>query len=181
MRNLSSKQVQHIQSLYEGIYQEVQETTETISEEDFCDILSIEICNALIKEGLLEGEIITETTIKEGKLGTAWNVASGLIKPVIKQVTGLGTKPTTAVGQRLRDLQKVAVGGGLLYNPEKALNVVTGAVKGAFGGATQPTGGGPIDAAGRAIQAAQGEAVPASSDRRRNGNGSGTTSWSTPR
>jgi hypothetical protein len=186
MRNLSSKQVQDIQSLYEGIYEEVQETAETvetISEEDFCDILSIEICNALIKEGLLEGEIITETTIKEGKLGTAWNVATGLIKPVIKQVTGLGTKPTTALGQKVRTAQKIGVVGGALYNPMGALNTVTGAiggaVKGAYQGATQP-GGGLIDAASRAIQAAQGKAVPAADDKKKN-NGSGTTTWSTTR
>ena len=175
MSNLSSKKVQDIQSLYESIYQEVQEGAETISEEDFCNILAIEICNALIKEGLLEGEVITETTIKEGKLGTAWDIT----KTVIKQGTGLFTKPTTKVGMAARGAQTLATGAAL-SNPVRAWNTVAGAVKGAFGGATQPPGGGPVDAANRAIQAAQGKAVPAANDTKKN-NGSGTTTWSTPR
>ena len=174
MDNLSPKQMRQIESLYENIYQERQETTETITEEDFCDILSIEICNALIEAGLLEGEIITETTIKEGKLRAAWNAISGVIKPVIKQVTGFGTKPTTALGTKVRLGQKVGTGalvGASISNrevPQRILNTatgtVTGAVKGGYQGATQPVGGGPITAADRAIRAAKGEAVPATSD-----------------
>jgi len=181
MGNLSSKQVLDIQSLYEGIYQDGQESIENISEEDFCDILAIEICNALIEEGLLEGEVISETTIKEGKLTSAVKSAWGVIKPVIKQVTGIGTKPTTRVGRVIRTGQTLATGAAVVQ-PERTLNIATGtvggAVKGAYQGATKPTGGGPIDAAGRAIKAAQGQAVPAADDRRRNSNG--TTTWSTP-
>jgi hypothetical protein len=181
MDNLSLKQIQQIESLYENIYQEKQETaetTETITEEDFCDILSIEICNALIEAGLLEGEIITETTIKEGKLAAAWNVIKGIVKPVVKQVTGFGTKPTTALGAKVRQGQKLAtaaVTGASIVKPEvpqrilnTATGTVTGAVKGGYEGATRPTGGGPITAADRAIRAAKGEAVPAASDKKPN-------------
>lgn len=170
MDNLSSKQMRDIGFLYESIYQEKQETAEIITEEDFCHILAIEICNALIEEGLLEGEVITETTIKEGKLGTAWRIASDVVKPVIKQVTGLGTNPKTRLGKNVRDLQKVGFGAAL-SQPVRTWNTVTGALKGAFtgavGGATQPTGGGPIDATQRAIRAAQGESVPAAPDKRK--------------
>lgn len=66
MSNLSSNQIQQIKSLYESIYQEEEKE---LSQEEVCDILAIEIYNALVEEGLLEGEIITETTIKEGRVG----------------------------------------------------------------------------------------------------------------
>jgi hypothetical protein len=151
MDNLSAKQIRHIRSLYENIYQEKQETVEIITEEDFCDILSIEICNALIEAGLIEGEIITETTIKEGRLGKVWDAIKGVVKPVFKQVTGFGTKPTTALGTKVRTGQKVGTGalvGASVSNPEvpqrilnTATGTVTGAVKGGYQGATQPTAG----------------------------------------
>jgi len=179
MDNLSPKQLRQIESLYENIYrkqQETIETAETITEEDFCDILSIEICNALIEAGLLEGEIITETTIKEGRLGQAWKAIKGVVGPVIKQVTGFGTKPTTALGTKVRQGQKLttaAVTGASVVKPEvpqrilnTATGAVTGAVKGGYQGATRPLGGGPITAADRAIRAAKGEAVPAASDKK---------------
>jgi len=110
MGNLSSKQVQDIQSLYEGIYQDNQET---ISEEDFCDILAIEICNALIKEGLLEGEVITETSLVEGRVMTALKTAG----KVLRQVTGVGTKPTTTAGQVVRGAQQLGTGAAI-FNPD---------------------------------------------------------------
>lgn len=184
MDNLSPKQLRQIESLYENIYrkqQETIETAETITEEDFCDILSIEICNALIEAGLLEGEIITETTIKEGRLGQAWKAIKGVVGPVIKQVTGFGTKPTTALGTKVRQGQKLttaAVTGASVVKPEvpqrilnTATGAVTGAVKGGYEGATRPTGGGPIRAAQRALDAASGKAVPAVDDKNKNGNG----------
>jgi hypothetical protein len=178
MSNLSSSQVQKIQSLYEGIYQKEEKE---LTQEEVCDILAIEIYNALVEEGLLEGEIITETTIKEGKFGQAWKAIKGVVGPVIKQVTGFGTKPTTALGTKVRQGQKLttaAVTGASVVKPEvpqrifnTATGAVTGAVKGGYEGATRPTGGGPIQAAQRALDAASGKAVPAVDDKKKNGNG----------
>jgi len=184
MSNLSSSQVQKIQSLYEGIYQKEEKE---LSQEEVCDILAIEIYNALVEEGLLEGEIITETTIKEGRLGQAWRAIKGVVEPVIKQVTGFGTKPTTALGSKVRQGQKLAtaaVTGASVVKPEvpqrilnTATGTVTGAVKGGYEGATQPVGGGPIQAAQRALDAASGKAVPAVDDKKnKNGNQSGWSS-----
>jgi len=178
MSNLSPSQIRKIQSLYEGIYQREEKE---LSQEEVCDILAIEIYNALVEEGLLEGEIVTETTIKEGKVGKAWDVFKRVVGPVVKQVTGFGTKPTTALGTKVRLGQKVGTGavtGASFANqevPQRILNTVTGAVtgavKGGYEGATRPTGGGPIQAAQRALDALQGKAVPAVDDKKKNGSG----------
>lgn len=178
MSNLSSSQVQKIQSLYEGIYQKEEKE---LTQEEVCDILAIEIYNALVEEGLLEGEIITETNIKEGKLGKVWDVFKRVVGPVVKQVTGFKTKPTTELGAKVRQGQKLAtaaVTGASVVKPEvpqrilnTATGTVTGAVKGGYEGATRPTGGGPIQAAQRALDAASGKAVPAADDKKKNGNG----------
>lgn len=166
MSNLSSSQVKKIQSLYEGIYQKEEE----LSQEDVCDILAIEIYNALVEEGLLDGEIITENSVLEGKLMTGLK----MIGNVLKQVTGIGTKPTTKVGKVVRTGQTLATGAAAIQ-PVRTANIVTGAVtgavKGAYSGATQPTGGGPIQATQRALDAASGKAVPAADDKNKNGNG----------
>lgn len=161
MSNLSSSQVQKIQSLYEGIYQKEEKE---LSQEEVCDILAIEIYNALVEEGLLDGEIITENSLVEGKVRKGVEILGN----VLKQVTGFGTKPTTKVGNIVRDVQKLGT-GMVLSQPVRAWNTVSGAVtgaaKGAFGGATQPPGGGPIQATQRALDAASGKAVPAADDK----------------
>lgn len=176
MSNLSPSQIRKIQSLYEGIYQREEKE---LSQEEVCDILAIEIYNGLVEEGLLDGEIITENSVVEGRLMTGIK----MIGNVLKQVTGFRTKPTTELGKKVRLAQMVgtgAISGASVANPEApqrilntATGAVTGAVKGGYEGATRPVGGGPIRAAQRALDALQGKAVPAVDDKNRNG-----SSWS---
>jgi hypothetical protein len=132
MYNSSTKQVRDIQALYEGIYQKEEE--QNLSEEDICDILAIQICNALIEGGLLEGEIITEDSIIEGKLESAIKLAGN----VIKQVTGLQTKPTSNLGRAIRQLQVLTTGASIANQdvPKKILSTIQGAIKGGIEGAT---------------------------------------------
>ena len=85
------------------------------------------------------------------------------------------------MGAKVRQGQKLAtaaVTGASVVKPEvpqiilnTATGTVTGAVKGGYEGATRPTGGGPIQAAQRALDAASGKAVPAADDKKKNGNG----------
>jgi len=167
MSNLSPSQIQKIQSLYEGIYQREEKE---LSQEEVCDILAIEIYNGLVEEGLLDGEIITENSVVEGRLMTGIK----MIGNVLKQVTGFRTKPTTKVGNIVRDVQKVGTGAALIQ-PVRTFNTltgaVTGAVKGGYEGLTQNPGGGPIQAGQRALDALQGKAVPAVDDKKKNGSG----------
>jgi len=141
MHNLSSKQICDHHRLYENIYKE-----QPSIEDEFDNILAIKLYNALIEDGLITGDLITEDNIDENLITRALAKAPkvlDVVKSVAKQVTGVGTKPTTKTGQVVRDLQKVTT-GVVAANPEargRLVGGVTGAVQGAYQGVTkQPEG-----------------------------------------
>lgn len=142
--NLSSNSVKEIKYLYESIYEK--DTKQSLTEEHLNNILAIELYNALIEDGFIEGNPITEENIREEDFQLqlegvrSWIVSQApklwdLGKNIFKQTTGLGTKPVTTAGRRVRDLQKVTI-GALAANPE-ARSRVGGAISGAAQGAWQ--------------------------------------------
>lgn len=162
MSYLSSKQVHDINSLYESIYSEV------LSEEKQNQLFMMEWYNAMITEGLIDGDVVDEEGILDENLwvkaGQAIQKYGPKAMELARKVTGFGLGQGAGGKRRI-----LTTGAGTVVatDPEKAARQVTGAATGA------------ATATNRAIQAASGQAVPASPDRRRNENG--TTTWSTTR
>jgi len=130
----NSKQAQDLRYLYESIYSE-----SLVEDED--ELSMIEWYNALVEEGLIGGDLIQNGILSENtfaKIGAAvtkygprvFNAA----KTAFKQVTGVGTKPTTRLGTAVRGGQQLTT-GAVVASPdarERIAGAATGAVQGAM-------------------------------------------------
>ena len=130
----NSKQAQDLRYLYESIYSE-----SLVEDED--ELSMIEWYNALVEEGLIGGDLIQNGILSENtfaKIGAAvtkygprvFNAA----KTAFKQVTGVGTKPTTRLGTAVRAGQQLTT-GAVVASPdarERIAGAATGAVQGAM-------------------------------------------------
>jgi hypothetical protein len=130
----NSKQAQDLRYLYESIYSE-----SLVEDED--ELSMIEWYNALVEEGLIGGDLIQNGILSENtfaKIGAAvtkygprvFNAA----KTAFKQVTGVGTKPTTRLGTSVRGGQQLTT-GAVVASPdarERIAGAATGAVQGAM-------------------------------------------------
>jgi hypothetical protein len=132
----NSRQTQDLRYLYETIYSES-------LVEDENDLLMIEWYNSLVEEGLINGDLIENGILSEGvwdKAGAALSKygprAFNAAKTVFKQVTGVGTKPTTKLGTSVRGGQQLTT-GAVTASPD-ARERISGAAKGAVQGAMNP-------------------------------------------
>lgn len=127
MSDLSSKKVQDIHALYEGIYQK----EETLTEEQSNELLAIEWYNALVEGGIIDGELITENPgTNPGlwtKLGNAIQSGGPKVMRFLRKTTGFGLGKD--VGQKRRIITTGA-GTATAIDPEKAAQQVGGAIKG---------------------------------------------------
>ena len=137
MSEFSGKNVKDLKEAYASIYSET-ETEEMLSEEELFESFYSEIEEnlKLFVEELSEQNLQEGPNIDLGKVGRGiWNV----VRPVIKQTTGMGTQPTTRTGRAVRAVQTATVPATLAANPggvrDMAVGAVTGAVKGAVSGA----------------------------------------------
>jgi hypothetical protein len=139
MSEFSGKNVKDLKEAYASIYSET-ETEEVLSEEEIIESFAREIANeilshlneeGLLKEGLDIQEGILDTPIKS-VLGGLWGK---VVRPVIKQTTGMGTQPKTKAGRVVRAAQTATVPATVVANPGGARDMAVGAVKGAVTGA----------------------------------------------
>lgn len=143
MSNLSSKKVQDIHALYEGMYQK----EETLTEQQVSELIAIEWYNALVEGGIIDGEIITENAAANPnlwtRLGNAIMTGGPKVMRVLQRVTGFGLKNA---GNKRR-IVTAGAGTATAIDPQKAAqqvggavtgtaNVVRGAVKGGWDAAT---------------------------------------------
>lgn len=99
----SSKQVSHMASLYESIYSQV------LTEEQEIKLSIIECYNALLNEGIIDGDLIQNNiALDEGKTTEFLK----LLGRGLTQATGVMTQPTTKAGRITRSVQQVTVPTG---------------------------------------------------------------------
>ena len=130
-----------INSLYESIYSEV------LTEEQHNELLMIEWYNIMVKEGLIEGDIIdNRQLLDEGiwdKLGQGvakyGPKAVEFLKKAGSNITGFGLGKD--VGQKRR-LATGIVGGATITNPEKAADIALRTGSGIAGATTGAVQGG---------------------------------------
>jgi hypothetical protein len=126
MSYLSSKQVHDISSLYESIYSEV------LSEEKQNQLFMMEWYNAMIAEGLIEGDIVDEEDILNenlwAKAGQAIQKYGPKAMELARKVTGFGLGQGAGGKRRI-----ITTGAGTAtaLDPQKAADIVTGTVSGA--------------------------------------------------
>jgi len=127
MSNLSSKKVQDIYSLYEGMYQK----EEILTEEQVNELIAIEWYNALVEEGIIDGELITENAAANpgfwGKLGNAITSGGPKIMNALRKVTGFGLGKD--VGGKRR-IVTAGAGTATAIDPQKAAQQVGGVAQG---------------------------------------------------
>ena len=127
MSDLSSKKVQDIHALYEGMYQK----EETLTEEQVSELIAIEWYNALVEGGIIDGEIITENAAANPgmwtKIGDSITKGGPRVMNFLRKVTGFGLGAGTG-GKR----RALTVGGATAaaIDPQKAAQQVSGAVTG---------------------------------------------------
>ena len=156
MANLSSKLVQDINSLYEGIYSEV------LTEEKQNELLMVEWYNSLVEEGYIVGDKIEEAYEQE-TLNEVWGKIAGAVTKygpkvmnTLRKVTGFGLGQaaggkrriiTTGAGTAtaLAPQRAAEIVGGTISGTARA---VKGGVEGAYQGVTQqrPSGTSPQNA-----------------------------------
>lgn len=125
MSYLSSKQVHDINSLYESIYSEV------LSEEKQNQLFMMEWYNAMIAEGLIDGDTIDEEGILDENLwvkaGQAIQKYGPKAMELARKVTGFGLGQGAGGKRRI-----ITTGAGTVAatDPEKAAQQVGGAVTG---------------------------------------------------
>ena len=130
-----------INSLYESIYSEV------LTEEQQNEVLMVEWYNIMVKEGLIEGDIIdNRQLLDEGiwdKLGQGvakyGPKAVEFLKKAGSNITGFGLGKD--VGQKRR-LATGIVGGATITNPEKAADIALRTGSGIAGATTGAVQGG---------------------------------------
>lgn len=150
MSYLSSKQMHDINSLYESIYSEV------LSEEKQNQLFMMEWYNAMVVEGLIDGNIADEESILDENLwvraGQAIQKYGPKAMELARKVTGFGLGQGAGGKRRI-----VTTGAGTVAatDPEKAARQVGGVVTGT------------TTALSRAGQAAMGQAVPAANDKKK--------------
>ena len=125
MSYLSSKQVHDINSLYESIYSEV------LSEEKQNQLFMMEWYNAMIAEGLIDGDTIDEEGILDENLwvkaGQAIQKYGPKAMELARKVTGFGLGQ--GVGGKRKALT-IGAGTATAIDPQKAAQQVSGAVTG---------------------------------------------------
>jgi len=126
MANLSSKSVQDIKFLYEGIYSQV------LTEEQQNEILMIEWYNSLVEEGYIKGDKIEENYGHDQEiLNEIWNLIAKYgpkAMNVLRKTTGFGLGQTTGGKRRI-----ITTGAGTAtaLDPQRAAEIIGGTVSGA--------------------------------------------------
>jgi len=139
MSEFSGKNVKDLKEAYASIYSET-ETEEVLSEEEIIESFAREIANEILSHLNEEGLLKESADLQEGWLdATLKQVGKGawdkVVRPFIKQTTGMGTQPTTKSGRVVRAVQTATVPATVVANPGGARDVAVGAVKGALSGA----------------------------------------------
>jgi len=135
MSEFSGKNVKDLKEAYASIYSETDDN-EVISEEIFEEELFESFYAQVEEEIKLFIKELSEETLNEAPdLNVAARKLWNVVRPVIKQTTGLGTQPTTRTGRVVRGLQTATVPATVIANPGGARDMAVGAVKGAVSGA----------------------------------------------
>lgn len=145
MSKFSGKTVKDMKEAYPSVYSKSQKD-DVLTEEKIYNMLAEELkllamewCEEYIEKGMSDDDILLdEDLMKKGQ--AVWNV----VRPIVKQLTGLGAQPTTRTGRVVRAVQQATVPATVVANPggsrDIAVGAVTGAFKGAFEGGTQAAG-----------------------------------------
>jgi len=145
MYRLTETGIKNLMEAYREVYY-----PQKLTEEEQNQLFMIEWCNAMIVEGLIDGDVVDEEGILDenvwARAGQAVQKYGPKAMELARKVTGFGLGPSSGGKRRI-----ITTGTGTVVanDPKKASQQVSGAVTGT------------ASAVNRGVKAASGQAVPA--------------------